>query len=1124
MFELQVQKIGSHAENVEDFKPTPIPLIDWPSGGQEAAGTLHEIIKTDAPPAVAAVPAHYWEDALRHSVYLTLVRDKIDQLIANGDVISPDRKPENLSQEVDDHDLWEKIKTAKFDRLKEEPIPPSDITILAKGRLLEDLDGYRFAEDNTTQSNCSPNCTKDVKAFWSVKRVRQGEHPSGKYHYELTFSVTSQSQTKNKVLKKPYENPVRTFTIKENTPTERPQTRKYEQPLRVERPQRAIWVHKNINPAHSYHKRPTYVRGLDRIFSSLFSDEDSDEEPSYRYKQKAFMPHMYPHHAKAAYVDDREPYHKKLIPYPIPKPQGFRYNHPPIPPPPYIQHPYLNVDNTGNNPYVPPTHTDNRFGPSNVVKTTRPAVLPTPITNHPLLKESSVEAPVKTTKPNSTEHTTKDPDVSYKIYSHPKQPPMKVGFFPDHIRPPVYNAPPGVFVTMDKKPFKPMPPLKYTHNNKPHKTLPSDFRPSPQIVDTQYNDADPATDTAFRPITINYTDIEDVFKKGNKNSRKPTSSKKPPKKGEFIKSPYRPTIITTTSPEIITAIRDVVEEDPMDWANILGAFTKTTPMASHREKGITESVEITSTTSHTPTTSEENSYEEFDESTEITARPTTTSSTTTTTTTTTTTPKPTKRTRPPPKFTKQDKIKKHKRVTSTTTTTTTSTTAKPSSTKTYKQKKQTDDLTPQASSAATSGANSVWEQKTPKAPVSTTSSTTTRPTTTTQATTTTTTTTTPSTIVDTEQPVVTTQPKSKNRFRQSTLMQKGTSVNHDKWSTVTLEKNRTNSIYTNKLPLRRKASKFQGYIPVSTPRGLEVERDREDHKDHAYNEITEKLSASTTEETATIPVKPLATTPTIEKQEVKNSSSKWHHQHIAEDDDDDEDEEDDDKDTDSYDPPSKDDIEYIFPTASNATTHVTSSAYNSIEPTTVATTDSSPYPTAINKTKCKKKKLNLTTTEEPLQTYSETEPVTVSSSTPSTTTITTTTTKTTSTSTEAVSDMFSELFGGFTMDDITEKPKTGTTPSEPKESGSEKHEHYAHIDDDLEEFLHSLDKKNNQHVDNKTHSHHTSEEYDDDESPFNNDDENANIKGISDEYYDEGSESQESRDQPFSILELMAME
>ncbi|CAH0587953.1 unnamed protein product [Chrysodeixis includens] len=1114
-FALVVQKDGSHAENEEYFKPTPIPLIDWPREGQEAAGTLHEIIKTEAPPAVAAVPAHYWEDALRHSVYLTLVRDKIDQLIANGDVISPDRRPENLSQEVDDHDLWEKIKTAKFDRLKEEPIPPSDITILAKGRLLEDTDGYRFAEDNTTQSTCSQNCTKGVKALWSVKRVRQGENSSGKYHYELTFSVTSQNQSKNnKVLKKPYENPVRTFTIKENTPTERPQTRHYEQPLRLERPQRAIWVHKNINPSQNYNKRPSYVRGLDRIFSSLFSDEDSAEEPSYRYKQKAYTPYMFPHHAKAAYVDDREPYHKKLMPYPIPKPQGFRYNHPPIPPPPpYIQHPYLNVDNSGNHPYVP-QHTDSRFVPSNVVKTTRPAVLPTPITNHPLLKESSVEAPVKTSKPNTTEHTAIEPEVSYKIYSHPKQPPMK-GFFPDHIRPPVYNAPPGVFVTMDKKPFKPMPPLKYTHNNK-HKTLPSDFRPSQQILDTQLNNADPETDTAFRPITLNYTDLpSDVGKKGNKNSRKPGTSKKPPKKGEFIKS-YRPIIITTTSPEIITAVRDNVNEDTMDWANVLGAFTKTTPMASHRERGTTESVEVIPTTVSTTTISEDNSYEETDEFSDefsdIIFRPTTTSSTTTTTTTTT--PKPTKRTRPPPKFTKQDKIKKHKRVTSTSTTsTTTTTTVKPTSTRKYKQKKQTDDLTPQASSAATSGANSVWEPKTPKAPISTTSSTTTRPTTTTS------TTTTSSTIVDTEQPVVTTQPKSKNRFRQSTLMQKGTSVNHDKWSTATLDKNRTNS--GSKLPLRRKASKFQGYLPVSTPRGLEVERDREDHKDHAFNEITQRLSMSTTEKTVTVPIKPQATTPTDEEEEIETTSSESHHQRVAEDEDEDEVEDSDGKDTDSYDPPSKDDAEYIFPTTSNAnaTTHVTSSDYHSIEPTTVATIVASPHPAAKNKTKCKKKFNNLTTTESAQQYSSEllTEPVTVSSSTPSTTTPTTTT--------QTVRDMFSDLFGGFTMDDITEKPNTGTTPIEPKGSQSEKHEEYTHVDSDLEEFLHSLDKKNHNHVDNHTHKHHSSEEYDDDdESPFNNDNENMNIKSISDDYYDEGPESQESRDQPFSILELMAMQ
>ncbi|XP_035447198.2 mucin-5AC-like [Spodoptera frugiperda] len=1101
-----VTRDGSCAENEDHFKPTPIPLSDWPSDKQEAAGTLQEIIKTDAPEP--AVPAHYWEDALRHSVYLTLVRDKIDQLIAQGDYISPNKKPENqMAKDIDDHDLWERIKSARFERLKEEPIPPAEVVLLSKGRLIEDKDGYKFIEDNVLWKNCSDSdCSKDVKAYWSVKRMRQSDGRSGKYTYELTFSVTSQT---NKKVKKPYENPVRTFTIKENAPTERPQARNQDMGghRNVIRPQRAIWVHRNINPAI---RRPqTYGRGLDRLFSSFFSDEDSYEDTSlYRHKTKSpkmYLPNLYPQHSKFGFLDEREQYHQKKLPYPLPY---TRYTNPP-PPVPYVQHPY--TDTSVNLPYVSP-HTDNRHVPSNIVKTTRPAVLPTPVTNYPLHKEPTIEFPVKT-KFNATEYTTKVPDVvtTFKMYSNPKPSPVKISYVTDHVRPPVYSAPPGVFVTMDKKPFKPMPPLKYNHSNKPSKHTIPDFRPSPQVLDTQFSELDLSADSAFRPINMNFTDFEeyDVGKKSNKNIRKPNAAKKPPKKHEHIK----PGRLTTVSPDIITAQSQSMEDTSLEWANILGAFTKTTPMASQREKGTKESSEaITTTTPLSTTLTEETSEEVEDSIEEVSPSTSTTSTTTTTTTTTTPAPKPKKRTRPPPKFNKQEKIKKHKRITTTTTTTTTTT---PKPTRPFPIKKPSDDLTPQASSAATSGTNSIRDTKVHKAQSTTstssptTTSTTPRTTTTaklaTTSVTTTSTTTSSSTAVDTEQPVVTTQPKSKNRFRQSTLMQKGTSVNHDKWSASTsLDKTRTNQSPLQN-PARRKASKFQGYIPASTPRNLDVDKKEDDHKDYGFvNTKSLSETTSTTEHSEhDIEFKMKQTAQaTYEEQDFTNDADDLENF------------------TDQTEPTDDDDA-FIFSPAS-ITKEIKSvnndDDDNNIEypsTTTEYTVVASPHSVTKNKTKCKKKKHNnLTTTEAALQSSSETDVTNK----PEKFTMTTTSS---TTQKSAAQDMLTDLFGGFTMDDEIETQTESLTArqDEQKQSQSEKHEQFVSLDDDLEEFLYSLEDK---HKDKNINIADEYEEEDDDEdSPFNNDEENVDSSKTSEDYYEE---PREGKDRPFSLLELMAME
>lgn len=1080
LFAIIVRK-GSYAEQDDDFRPTPIPLISWSGEKLDPAGTLQEFIRTDIPPTVAAIPAHYWEDALRHSVYLTLVRDKIDQLIAKGTIISPDSKPENnISKEVDDHDLWEKIKAAPFDRVKEDPIPPGDVIILARGKLLQEKNGFRFTElDEKCNKN---NCTQSVKAYWSVKRVRQGETAPGKYHYELTFSVTSQAPRK---VKKPYENPVRTFTIRENDPTTRPlaQTRNYRR--HSERPQRAIWFHKNIVPSQNHHSLPqTGARVLDRIFSSLFSDDDNYDDVSYRRKPNAYIPPVHQQqHSKVGYVGDREQYHqKKMIPYPM-KSQSFRYNRPPLQAPPvtYVQHPHLDLDQGGINSH-PSLHLGNRYFAPNPVKPTKQTFLPTPITGFPLLKEATADVPVKSIL-NATDFTTKEPEIitttAYKIYNH-KQTLANSAYFSDNIRPPIYNAPPGVFTTMDKKPFKPMPPLKLTHSSKPFKNIPLDFRPSPQILDTSYTDTNSSIDTVFRPITLNFSEYLNN-KKGPKNNRKPTLNKKPSKKHGNVK----PQRITTISPDIITAHAETEEDDEIQWAEILGAFTKTTPMASEKDREIYSESELFTTTTATPTKTTETPKEKS------TINSTTTS--TTTTTTTTTTPKP-RRTRPPPQFTKPEKVRKHKRITTTTSTTTT---VKP--TQKTAVKISSNDLMPQASSAATSGANSVWANQHKEDPTKTNSTSTTTTTTTSTSTTpgttpiTTTSSNTAATVVS-ESLVVTTQPKSKNRFRQSTLMHKGTSVNHDKWST-----NTTLSTSQNQNLLRRKASKFQGYLSWSIPPTKEAAKSQDDKADQAFNSNQE--SASTVQSVEDILKSPKPTHPTVDSNlDISNNAEP------------DDKTEDDvieivvEKENDVHD--SKDDNEFIFQITSPKSNDDLDNNTSQLQPT-AHTVIPLLHSIAKNNTKCKKKNHQNPTTTENLNKTNEINTITTSP-------LTTTT-----------ASIFEELFGGFTMDDITENYKVSqsTTTPEPIKSESVKYEQYIPIDDDIEDFLHSLDHKDTENDNDDKSDEEYEEESDDEDSPFNNED-NLDSRDFNGEYYDDNSEGQvqESEGRPYSLLELMAME
>lgn len=1088
-FYLQVQREGSWAD--DEFRPTPIPLNEWRphyERRESRAGTLHEAIQTDAARS-AAVPAHYWEDALRHSVYLTLVRDKIDQLIAKGDVITPDSKEHHASKEVDDHDLWEKIKTAPFDRKPDkEPVSTGDVTIMAKGRLMEEHGAFRFSEDEMSKEKCGDEkCAEGVKAFWSVKRVRQREIETspGRYHYELTFSVVSQTPKKPK---KPYENPARTFTVRESVPekvVDMPQEhRTYERiPPQTARPERAIWFHKNIVPFqnHHHHQARQYQHGLDRLFSSLFSDEEETYEPP-RYRPS---PHIQPHQqysqfAKAGYVGSPSDQQKRLTPYPY-KPHSYKYTRPLPPPPQYqhMQHHYIDSDNIGvvNGAY----QQEHRYVPSmKPGKPTRPSVSPTVSAMVEPPKNWTVEGDKKS--PNATNNITKAAEpVVHKIerpnYSKPRPAPMKINYLPDHVRPPIYNAPPGVFVTMDKKPFKPMPPLKLI--SKPQKShRPVDFRPSPQVLDMQqFSEPDPLFDSAFKPITWNYSDTNTTEKievaesstqvsNNTHNTRKSNpKGKKPPKKHENIKAQR----ITTSAPEIITASSDSAEEeiDALQWANVVGAFTKTTPMEPQKDDKSEENQSTTSLPTTTTTVSSTTPRRRITTTTEAIEE------------TTTTTHRPPKRTRPPPKFTKPEKVKKHKRIT---------TTKAPA-------KKTTEDLSPQASSAAATKpfSNSVNRTlSTTSSTTTTTTTTTPRPKTTTKKATTTqsATTTQPATTVSETQQSFTTQPKIKNRFRQSTLMQKGTSVNHDKWSVNSADKTRTVSL-SGKYPPRRKGSNFQGYVSSTTPRMSDIDED--DHEDHAIFS-TARIS-STTETTTVRTTKP--TTPAYEDtadQYEGSESTDYTNNHEDEFDvdiehtfDGDDDEED-----------SQDHKEFIF----HVTSTTPSEKTNEIEqdPITTEQIITSPHSTPKNKTKCKKKKNQNGTSTEVTDDFDLT---------------------TTTTTTEGPTpSILEELFGGFTLDATTEKETKSTPKPELEEQESENHQQFVKIDDDLQDFLDSL-KEGEKHVDGDDQYDEEDDESEpqiDEEDSLEDDGEDTASPRDSDTHYEEYP------DRPYSLLELMAME
>lgn len=1069
----------------------------------------HEEANSALPKATqAAMPARYWEDALRHSVYLTLVRDKIDELIAKGDATAPDSKPISYAaSENDDRDLWDKIKTAPFNRIETEDfVTQGDVTIIAKGRLMQENGRFRFTEDDLDTEKCTDDkCKKGIKAIWSVKRVRQREVETspGKYHYELTFFVVSQLQ---KEKRKPHANIVRTFTVRESTPeivVDMPQEdRKVVHTNH--RPQRVVWFHRNISPPYTaLNEGRQYKNGLQRLFSSLFSDEDDDYIPPRHRKIIPYNPPYGPHghahsqspysaYSKAGYVGSPSDQQKKLT-YPY-KQNTYKYSRP-IPPPPYAYGPkphYLETESVGasfSNPHsTPPEHVHALLGKPAL--TTKPAVLPTPVAS-----SNNTEEYEKTTQ-EATESATRVPEiVTGKPITRPRPGPIKINYLPDHVRPPVYNAPPGIFVTMDKKPFKPMPPLKL--KVKPYKiSRPTDFRPSPQVLDMQqFSEPDPFKETAFRPITWNYKDTTNTpstteyTKHTERNTTSSTTvitpthknytkSKKPPKKHENIKSQ-----LTTNTPDIITGNANFEEEAEPDitWANLMNAFSKTTPMASQKEK-----TETTESSTHNSSSTTETST--------VTRRRTSISTEAveeeTTSTTTSTTVKPRKRTRPPPKFTQPDKVKKHKRVTTTTTT------------QSPEKHKTTLDLTPQASSAATTNpARITTERTTTKinntsttpnstSPIYSITKTTTKPTSTE----------TPTTTEKIDVSSFTPQPKITNRFRQSTLLHKGTSVNHDKWSSLGTSTKAVSTL-PSAFPPRRKGSNFQSHVTPSSKLN-----------DRKHNLLHDDKNMS-------LSVQPLSTTLHYEEHVSRDSMSSQYKKEELDEDNEDVDAENDDIDDVEDDQNNEGDDneqrEFIVSQSSSSTRSDESSENNEIFEVDSYTTEQITTIQTMQKnlTKCQKKKLlDSSTTDLPivvspnvLESDNSTDKKTVLEDNNS--------------RSEPTSGILEELIQSLTSNDTPSAKNPRLADFDQQES--ENQSHFVKLDDDLQDFLDSLDN-------DRKHANHDEYEDDDVDSSLGLDDDD---ESPIDKWEHQGAPRQrhtdaddDYRDRPYGLLELLAME
>lgn len=966
------------------------------------------------------------------------------------------------------NNLWENIKNAPFESYESENTPNfNDDTLLYKGRLMEENGRLRFIEDDRNKLYCKENhCMDGVKALWTV-RMRG---PNTGYDYEVIPN-------------------------------------KHRQVTQTLRPQRTLWIHKNIIPQKHSGRQLKYHTVTDRLFASLFMDDDYD----IPRRQPRPTPPLNAQYSKVGYAgapSDAQQY-KKPPPYGYKPYNQVKYSRPPIAhtPASYPQpHHYLDIDGIGvvSNPYIPQSpDIHSPHNPPKQPRPTRPAFLPTPVNlplnnnnNNDTVMSSSIKPNIKDT--NVTNFTTKSPEVKPNTHK-PMQTSIKVNYFTDHVRPPVYNAPPGVFVTMDKKPFKPMPPLKLYSPKATKKPL--DFRPSPQVLDVQqFSQPDSVVEDNFRPIAVNRivssttkeTNIaqdskteQQIFKKYN------ISDIKEPKK-QLKKKPQRVTTTTTTT--FSTTGSTDEDYESMSWGSLLGAFSKTTPMESEEEKVKTVTTTTAATivnSSSSPSTSTKSIISTTEE--HILEHPTTTTSTTTTTTTK---PTPTRRTRPPPDFNK-NKIRKHKRVTSTTT-------KAPE-----KSRRPTSDLTPQASSAITSAtrATTRWTpSSTSTTQVATTPSTTTSSSTEYRSTFNTETSTTSETI-----PM-----KRINRYRQSALMHKGTSVKQDK----NTGKNSSRPIIppTGQFPPRRKASNFHGYIKPTTEHNFN-ESEEESSEDYVLVPTSAHYKAESVNE---------ASTEKIERKTFDLSNSVNNEKYSDEY----ENETEPEIYSDHMDVQDYADEENIEEDSKEQSLVSTTTAYsvkiNEIESEEIPSTQipvvdvSSEAPK--NKTKCKRRKLKTTTTT--------TEPTTVKEAEETTSTVSMQTT----TENDPTPDIFDELFD-FNFDDSTEV-KTNSNNSTLKEQhdveydGTENHEDYEKpmdfpdlFDDNFNdevEIEHSIDE-NDEILYNEDNYDFDNSQQSDDESEFE-DEKPSSRESKHDKQLDDDDNDDHSTTRPYSIFELMAME
>ncbi|GBP06864.1 hypothetical protein EVAR_92766_1 [Eumeta japonica] len=583
--ELRSKKVKEHEKKCQavEFQPLAIPVTEWRP--QEPAS------------APAPVPARYWEDALRHSVYLTLVRDKIDELIAHGDDGPPDPGR---------YDLWDKIKDASFQRLAiKEPATQDDVTLMARGRLFEDKEKFQFVEDETRGKICNnPSCMDGVRALWSVKRTRQRDQDPGNYRYELTFSVITRI---NDGFNNKYSSPARTFTVREMNPETRIESFTLDGPLQFVESKdsskmhdgRAVWFHRNINPLQRQQGRHLQLYNTDRIFSSFLINNEPDvwKPPTQKY-------------SKIGYMGLSSGQQRKVIPYnytPYKTMNLVQYGRPPTQSATfYSQHQQLEKDIVAVS--HPPQITNQRDKSLSQSNPTRTPFLPTPLSTTLIVDKVPLNKNIIKKLQHST-NITRTPEVA-PVYVKSKQPMMSLNYVAERIRPPVYNTPPGVFAIMDKKPFKPMPPIKiqsYAKTKKPSKPL--DFRPSPQVIDLEFSELDSLSESAFKPVNpfanVSSKDIKETNDTLNSTlennfqyTRKTSELNELQEKVDARKQQNNTNIFTTTT--------DTIEQD-LQSEKALEAFTKTTPMESEKETIQVTTTFATTTIKEMPLTPQNNS-------------------------------------------------------------------------------------------------------------------------------------------------------------------------------------------------------------------------------------------------------------------------------------------------------------------------------------------------------------------------------------------------------------------------------------------------------------------------------------------------------------------------------------